>query len=280
MTSSISNKTDFWSADDYGTKVAPFVAALTSKIVEWLDPQPQDEILDVGCGDGVLTAKIAPHVKRMVGVDGSPNMIKSSNKTFPALDARVVDCRYLDRDANLCTASFDKVFSNAALHWILRDEATRTNAIKGCFNALKPGGLLVSESGGLGNVAEVHAAIIAALVHQGIPVGVARSASPWWFPSIEAMKDLVESQGFRWLKGEVELRQTVLTKGEGGGIEGWVRLFGANFLELLPAEAQRDAAVEEVVQVLEGVGRRQHDGAFTVNYVRLRFVAQKDPVAK
>ncbi|KAI0013830.1 S-adenosyl-L-methionine-dependent methyltransferase [Xylariaceae sp. FL0662B] len=277
MTSENSQRNDIWSANIYGTKVAPFVAALTNEIVEWLDPQPQDEILDVGCGDGVLAARIAPRVKRIVGVDGSPNMIESCNKAFPALDARVVDCKYLDRDASLCTASFDKVFSNAALHWILRDDTTRANTIKGCFDALKPGGILVSESGALGNVAEVHAAIIAALVHQGIPVDEARNASPWWFPSIEAMKNLVEEQGFRWRKGEVELRQTELTNGEGGGIEGWVRLFGANFLELLPTEDQRDSAVKEVVQVLEGVGRRQHDAAFTVNYIRLRFVAQKDP---
>ncbi|KAI2637676.1 S-adenosyl-L-methionine-dependent methyltransferase [Hypomontagnella submonticulosa] len=279
MASDTQNKTDNWSADAYGKKVAPFVAALTSKVVEWLDPQPQDEILDIGCGEGVLTAKIAPHVKRIVGVDASPNMIESFNKTYPDIDARVVDCRHLDQDTDLCKASFDKVFSNAALHWILRDGKTRAYTIKGCYDALKPGGLLVSESGALGNVAEVHAAIIAALVHQGIPVEVARDASPWWFPSIEAMRNLVEAQGFRWIKGEVELRQTELTKGEGGGIEGWVRLFGAEFLRLL-SDDQREAAVKEVVQVLEGVGRRQHDGAFTVNYVRLRFVAQKDPEAK
>ncbi|KAI2627562.1 S-adenosyl-L-methionine-dependent methyltransferase [Hypoxylon sp. NC1633] len=280
MASDTSNKADIWSADAYGTKVAPFVAALATKIVEWLDPQPQDEILDVGCGEGVLTAKIAPHVKRIVGVDASPNMIESFNKTFPNIDARVVDCRHLDRDAGLCSASFDKVFSNAALHWILHDETTRANTIKGCFDALKPGGVFVSESGALGNVAEVHAAIVGALVHQGIPVETARKASPWWFPSIEAMKGLVERQGFRWVKGEVELRQTVLTSGKDGGIEGWVRLFGADFLALLSTQSQRDAAVEEIVQVLEGVGRRQHDGAFTVNYIRLRFVAQKDAVAE
>ncbi|KAI0871704.1 S-adenosyl-L-methionine-dependent methyltransferase [Hypoxylon argillaceum] len=270
-------KTDIWSADAYGTKVAPFVATLTTKTVQWLDPQPQDDILDVGCGEGVLSARIAPQVKRIVSVDASANMIESFNKTYPTLDACVVDCRYLDKDTSLCTGTFDKVFSNAALHWILRDENTRANAIKGCFDALKPGGLLVSECGALGNVAEVQAAIIGALVHQGIPVDVARNASPWWFPSLEAMKDLVEGQGFKWLKGEVELRQTELTKGDGGGIEDWVRLFGANFLEILPTPEQRDTAVKEVVEVLEGVGRRQHDGAFTVNYVRLRFVAQKSP---
>ncbi|KAI1206723.1 S-adenosyl-L-methionine-dependent methyltransferase [Annulohypoxylon truncatum] len=276
MVSEASEKKDIWSANTYGTTVAPFVAALTSKVVEWLDPQPQDEILDVGCGEGVLTARLAPHVKRIVGVDGSPNMIESFNKTFPDIDARVVDCRYLDRDARLCNGSFTKIFSNAALHWILRDESTRANAIKGCYDALKSGGIFVSELGGLGNIAEVHAAIIGSLVHRGILVDVARKASPWWFPSLEAMRTLVEGQGFRWIKGEVELRQTVLTNHEGGGIGGWVRLFGADFLALLPSDDQREAAVREVIEVLEGVGRRQHDGAFTVNYIRLRFVAQKD----
>ncbi|KAI1780169.1 hypothetical protein F4818DRAFT_402029 [Hypoxylon cercidicola] len=70
--------------------------------------------LDVCC---VLTAKIAPHVKRMVGrVDASPNMIDSFNKTFPDVDARVVDCRYLDRDTSLSP---------------IRSELPRTSAYSG-----------------------------------------------------------------------------------------------------------------------------------------------------
>lgn len=233
---------DIWSADAYGNQVAPFVAALTSKIVAWLNPQPDgtslcaiipckylckadnllvDEILDIGCGEGPLTAKIARHVKRIVGVDASANMIESSRQNFPDVDSRVVDCRFLERETSLCNGTFDKVFSNAALHWILRDPNSRASTIRGCFNALKPGGQMVSESGALGNVAEVHAAIIAALVHRGIPIEEARAASPWWFPSLDAMRALVESQGFRWLRGEVELRQTELTSGDAGGIKGW-----------------------------------------------------------
>lgn len=178
-------------------------------------------ILDIGCGEGPLTAKIARHVTYIIGVDGSPNMIESFRKTYPDIDSRVVDCRHLDQETSLTTAIFDKVFSNAALHWILRDPHTRLNTVKACFDALKPGGTFVSESGALGNVAEVHTAIISALVTQGIPVETARSQSPWWFPSLEAMRQLLESAGFEWVKGEVELRQTGLTDGPEGGIEGW-----------------------------------------------------------
>lgn len=117
--------------------------------------------------------------------------------------------------------SFDKVFSNAALHWILRDENTRVSFMKACFDALKPGGKFVSESGALGNVAEVHAALIGELVHRGVPQQKALELSPWWFPSIEAMRSLVESAGFQWIRGEIELRQTKLTENEDGAIAGW-----------------------------------------------------------
>ncbi|KAE8382846.1 S-adenosyl-L-methionine-dependent methyltransferase [Aspergillus bertholletiae] len=275
MTSTQEQKTDIWSADVYGDKVAPFVATLTEKVVSWLDPKPTDEVLDVGSGDGVLTAKIARHVKRIVGVDASPNMIEHFQRVYPDIESRVVDCRHLDQVADLTDGKFDKVFSNAALHWILHDPETRSNTIKGCFNALKPGGVFVSESGALGNVAEVHAAIVSALVVQGIPVEEARAASPWWFPSQEAMKQLLEGEGFQWVKGEAELRQTRLTDHKEGGIEGWIRLFCEPFLQVLPTVEARDAAVKHAVDVLEGVGRNQHDGSFTVNYIRLRFVAQK-----
>ena len=148
-------------------------------------------------------------------------MIDGFKQTFPEIESRVVDCRYLSKEKDLVDGKFDKIFSNAALHWILRDPNTRADFFKGCFDALKPGGVMVSESGALGNVAEVHAAIVLELINRGVSPQAARDASPWFFPSLEAMKTLVEGAGFEWIKGEVELRQTELTKGEGGGIAGW-----------------------------------------------------------
>ena len=80
---------------------------------------------------------------------------------------------------------------------------------------------MVSESGGLGNVAEVHAALMGELIHRGVTPERAREVSPWWFPSLESMEMLVEASGLKWIKGEIELRQTKLTEVEGGGIKGW-----------------------------------------------------------
>ncbi|CAI7578250.1 unnamed protein product [Penicillium discolor] len=221
---------DTWPADLYGEKI--------------------DEIIDIGSGEGPLTTRIALHVKRIVGIDGSANMIEHFKKAYPYIESRVVDCRLLDQETDLATGNFDKVFSNASLHWILKDPEPRSNTIKGCFEALKPGGLLVSGSGALGNMAKL-------------------------FPSQQAMKELIEGAGFNWIKGEVRLRQTTLTENEKCGVEGWIHLFGGPFLELLPTIEARDAAVKHAVDVLETVGRQQHDGSFAVNYIRLRFVARK-----
>lgn len=148
-------------------------------------------------------------------------MIAAFQQQYPHIQSRVVDCRFLDREKDIVNGDFDKVFSNAAMHWILRDSLTRADVMAACFAALKPGGTMVCESGGLGNVAEVHAALIGELLQRGIPVQRAREVSPWWFPSLEEMRALVEGAGLRWERGEVDLRQTKLTEFEGGGIKGW-----------------------------------------------------------
>ena len=148
-------------------------------------------------------------------------MIAALRRDYPSLDARVADCRFLDREPDLAAGGFDKIFSNATLHWILRDASTRPRFFQGCFDALRPGGRMASESGALGNVAEVHAVIVLALVKRGVSAERARAASPWWFPSVETMRALVEGAGFEWVRGEVDLRQTELTECEGGGIRGW-----------------------------------------------------------
>ncbi|KAJ5706459.1 S-adenosyl-L-methionine-dependent methyltransferase [Penicillium majusculum] len=86
-----------------------------------------------------------------------------------------------------------------------------------------------------------------AKVHsQQSAVWQAREALPWWFPSQQAMKELIEGAGFNWIKGEgeVQLRQATLTENEKGGVEGWIRLFGEPFLELLPTIEARDAAIK------------------------------------
>ncbi|KAL8664381.1 MAG: hypothetical protein Q9202_003070 [Teloschistes flavicans] len=268
---------DHWTPTAYTTS-ASFVPALAHKITQWLSPAPTDRLLDLGCGDGLLTAQLKPLSQSITALDASPNFItaaKQNHATTPGLSFHVHDCRYLDRWNGFAAVGFDKVFSNAAMHWILRDEGTRDGVLRDTFTMLKPGGAFVFEMGGKGNVAEVHAALMAAVVHAGVTVERARELCPWFFPSEEGMRGLLERVGFVVEKAEVEYRPTRLTEAEEGGIEGWVRLMGARFLEGVEREGRREEVVREVCEVLRTVIMREEDGSWWLGYVRLRVLARK-----
>ncbi len=268
---------DHWTHQAY-TASASFVPELTSKVVAWLNPQESDIILDLGCGDGPLTAQIKKQCASVAGFDASANLIDAARKTYgsvPDLTWHVQDCRYLEASKDLKHGIYTKVFSNAALHWILRDSDTRMSVLRAAYKALRPGGLLVFEMGGAGNVAEIHSSLLAALVHQGLTIEAARNASPWFFPSEKLMRQMLNEVGFDVERSEIEYRPTKATAEKDGGLEGWVRLMGANFLDTLTSSKEKEAAVTEICGVLESVMTHEEDGSKWLGYVRLRVLAKK-----
>lgn len=148
------------------------------------------------------------------------------------------------------------------------------STLRGIHGCLKPGGTYVFEMGGHGNVAETKTALTYALVQHGIPIEQAREASPWFFPSDTWMKNALEEVGFQVENIELEYRPTKLTSDTKGGLEGWIRLMGARFLDVLPAE-KRDVAVRQICDVLQDVVTRGEDGSQWLGYVRLRGIAKK-----
>ena len=272
-----SKSKDHWTHSAYNAS-ASFVPLLTTEILQWLDPQPTDAILDLGCGDGVLTVKIANMCSSIDGFDASANLLESAKKSYGTVSNvtwSMVDCRYLETSTEIEKGRYNKVFSNAALHWILRDLSTRTSVLRGTYKALRPGGEFVFEMGGAGNVEGVHAALLAALKHQGVSIEEAREACPWYFPSENLMKNMLEEVGFTVQKLKAEYRPTRLMTGKAGGLEGWVRLMGAQFLEVLPTEEKKEAVVKEVCDVLKTVITHEEDGGMWLGYVRLKVLAQK-----
>ena len=79
--------------------------------MQYLDPQPGDRVLDVGCGDGKFTNNFISAAGHVLGVDASPMMIEAATRDFSGLKVEfcVVDCRYLDKDPAIVNASWDKV---------------------------------------------------------------------------------------------------------------------------------------------------------------------------
>ena len=130
-----------WDAEGYD-KNARFVSDLGGAVLNMLAPKPGERILDLGCGDGALTEKIAALGAEVIGIDTSPELLAAAANR--GLDVCKMDGRNLDFDT-----PFDAVFSNAVLHWINEPD----QVISSVWNVLKPGGRVVAEFGGHGNVA-------------------------------------------------------------------------------------------------------------------------------
>ncbi len=247
--------TQTWNATQYAQQ-GRFVADLAGGVLGLLAPRPGERILDLGCGDGALTAKIAASGAQVVGVDASASMIEAAQAL--GLDARVMNAEALPFDAE-----FDAVFSNAALHWVRNQEAMLT----GVYRALKPGGRFVAEMGGHGNIAAIRVALAGVLSQWGLD---AYTMENNFFPSDTQYRTRLESAGF--LVEEIALIPRP-TKLPASGMRGWLETFRRGLLEQLPAE-RRETAIEETVALLKPVLHTEA-GGWTADYVRLRFHAQK-----
>ncbi len=243
-----------WNSVRYAQN-ARFVSDLGAYVLELLSPRAEERILDLGCGDGVLTRKIASSGARVVGVDGSPDMVTAALKN--GIDARLVDAYQLGFEAE-----FDAVFSNAALHWMKRDPDL---VIDGVRRALKPEGRFVAEFGGHGCVAAVCVALFASLEKYGVETA---SANPWYFPSLNEYSKRLERHGFDVDYIELIPRPTPLPT----GMRGWLETFAIPFTKKVPQES-RAAFLDEVTARLQPV-LCDSAGNWTADYMRLRFLAR------
>jgi trans-aconitate methyltransferase len=233
---------------------AGFVPQLGAGVLQLLAPRPGERVLDLGCGEGSLTAELAQLGCRVIGVDSSPELIAAAR-------ARGLDARVADGEALTFDNEFEAVFSNAALHWMRDADAV----LRGVFHALVPGGRFVAELGGYGCVAKIRAALAEVLAKRAID---AQAREPWYFPSAEDYGTRLQRAGFRVREIVLFDRPTPLPT----GVEGWLATFAQNQLAGL--------STLETARVLSEVRTRLEpelcgpDGWFA-DYVRLRFAADK-----
>jgi trans-aconitate methyltransferase len=254
--SSQSPSSQSWSAADYAAN-AHFVPALGQPVLDLLQPQPGERILDLGCGDGILTEKLVALGAKVVGIDNSTDMIAAAR--LRGIDAREMDARSLTFENE-----FNAVFSNAALHWVKDDPDA---PVAGAFRALVAGGRFVGELGGHGCVSAITVALMATLEHRGI--GDAVSLIPWYFPTVDEYEVRLRRAGFVPQSVQLLPRPTPLPT----GMRGWLETFANPFCAAL-AQNERDGFLDEVTAMLKPV-LCDSQGRWTADYMRLRFAAIK-----
>ena len=242
-----------WNAADYQAN-GSFVPAFGSSVLALLAPQPGERILDLGCGDGQLTAQIAAAGAIVTGVDASPSMVAAARQ-------RGIDAHLCAAEELPFAAEFDAVFSNAALHWVRGQDAM----LAGVRKAHKPGGRFVAEMGGHGNIAAISVALRAVLLRHGL--GHLEEVANY-FPTPQAYRRRLEFHGFRVSSIDLIPRPTPLPQ---SGMEGWLNTFRRGVLDAVPAEL-RSQIVSEAVELLRPV-LADENGDWTADYVRLRFCA-------
>ncbi len=248
--------TQTWNASRYAANAA-FVPALGQPVLDLLQPRPGERILDLGCGDGVLTQRLAETGAEVVGVDSSENMVAAARQR--GLDTRVMDATKLTFDQE-----FDAVFSNAALHWIKDDPDA---AIVSAYRALRHPGRFGGEMGGHGCVAAVNVALIVGLDKRGIKNAAA--FCPWYFPTVDDYTARLERAGFVAESVQLIPRPTPLPT----GMRAWLETFANPFCAALP-EGQRADYLDEATETLRPV-LCDEKGRWTADYMRLRFLARK-----
>ena len=247
--------TQTWDAEAYGQNGA-FVHGLAGGVLEWLAAQPGESILDLGCGDGQLTARIAATGANVIGVDASPQMAAAARTRGIKVDeAQAESLPYASR-------TFDAVFSNAALHWVRGQDAMMAEVRR----VLKPGGRFVAEMGGQGNIAAIRVALIAVLARHGFD---GREDNVNYYPTPEAYAKRLTRHGFHVEKIALIPRPTPRAE---GGMSAWIRTFRRGVLDTLPDE-MRNIIVEETETLLEPA-LRDEEGNWSADYVRLRFIAR------
>lgn len=231
-----------WNAEDYA-KNSSAQLQWAKELVSKLPLHGGESVLDIGCGDGKVSAQIALAAKNghVLGIDVSQDMIRLASEQFPpakypnlsfvCMDAR--DIRLSDR--------FDVAFSSAALHWV-KDHIAVLRGVRAC---LKSGGWILLQFGGRGNADEVLRIVESAVRTPRWRGYYEGFTSPYHFYGPEEYEAWLLDSGFRPVR--VELTPKDMRHVGADGLKGWLRTTWFPFTDRLPMEL-RDTFLDEVVE--------------------------------
>ncbi len=258
-----------WNPGDYAghsTEQQKWARELIGK----LTLQGTEKILDIGSGDGKVTAELAAQVPRggVIGIDSSEGMVRHAREGFPRekhgnLSFQRADARHLPFDGE-----FDIIFSNATLHWVIDHRPV----LRGIARSLKGGGRLLLQMGGKGNAADM-VAVVETVTRMPEWSGYFRDFPfPYGFHGPDEYRVWMEEAGL--CPGRVELiPKDMVHKGK-GGLAGWVRTTWLPYTERIPGNL-RPAFVDDIVDRFAESHPEDADGCLHLLMVRLEVEGTK-----
>jgi len=256
-----------WNAADYAhNSTAQWQWA--QELVAKLGLQGHERLVDIGCGDGKITASIARQLPRgaVLGIDASSQMIALASTSYPPTQYPNLEFRQMDATALDLPSDLDVAFSNATLHWIQDHRAV----LRGVRTALRREGRLLFQMGGRGNADDVLAVV------QGLTRAPAWSAyfvgfrSPYHFYGVEEYRAWLPALGFDIVR--LELIPKDMRHNNPDGLKGWLRTTWFPYTDCLPVE-RREPFLDALVAAYLAEHPVDQEGGTHVRMVRLEVEA-------
>ena len=258
-----------WNPEEYAKSSAAQLA-WARELIARLKLRGDESVLDVGSGDGKVTAEIAAALPRgrVVGLDGSPEMVNFARahyetRRFPNLEFVCMDARRIELNRR-----FDIVFSNAALHWIDDHRAV----LKALSRIMRQGGRLIVSCGGRGNAVEILDAFEGVTSADRWRTYFEGFAFPYHFYGPDEYSRWLPEAGLSPLR--VELVPKTMPQPGADGLASWIRTTWLPFTERVP-ESKREAMIQEVVNRYLDRFPADAAGDVCVKMVRLEVEAVK-----
>lgn len=262
-------KNYLWDAQDYAEN-STNQYQWAEELIPKLNLTGNETVLDIGCGDGKVTALLAtylPHGK-VVGIDSSEEMVTLARKSFP--QDKHDNLAFLRMDARELTfrEQFDVAFSSASLHWIIDHQTV----LAGVKESLDTHGRLLFQMAGKGNAQEIIAVLQEMISEDTCEPYFKNFTFPYGFYGPEEYTVWLREAGFKPERVEL-LPKTMKLKGK-EGLAGWIRTTWLPFTERVPASL-RDSFIEEVADRYIAAYPLDKEGMVQVKMVRLEVQATK-----
>lgn len=259
-----------WNPGDY-TAQSSNQQHWAQELIPKLALKGNEKILDIGCGDGKVTAEIASHVPSgyVVGIDSSEEMIFFAREKFPEAKYPNLTFKHIDaRELNF-NREFDIVFSNAALHWIVGHRSV----LKGIEKSLKSSGKVLLQMGGKGNAASVFEVLDELLKDEKWSRYFKDFSFPYGFYSPEEYKIWLDETGLRTKRIELIPKDMKIRGKE--GLSGFIRSTWLPYTQRIPEDLHTEFIDTIVNKYLEKY-HMDEEGFVHIGMIRLEVEAEND----